>query len=249
MSLLQLQSDFRSELAADDDGALPSSQGMAVYRNAYRGRLLGALESSFARTRQWVGGEGFTVAACHYVISNPPRGWTLDDYGADFPELLSGLFGEDPEVSELAWLEWHMQRAFAAPDVPALFPADLISARYSEAEWAGMTFAMASGFIMRHVTTNCSLLWERLADGDIAGFEASCDGGAWLAVWRKGITPNFRVMTNEERSALAVLADGGRLEEAAGPCDASRLGTWLVQWLEEGIFSDARPAEPNQIRQ
>ena len=114
MSLLALQTEFHREIIADDDGMAPSSTGMAIYRDAYRGRLLAALETSFERTRRWTGEDTFTAAACHFILTHPPAGWTLDAYGADFPDLLAALFADDPEVAELAWLAWQMSQAFAA---------------------------------------------------------------------------------------------------------------------------------------
>ncbi len=156
MSLLTLQSAFRAEIVADDEGLAPSSLGMAIYRDAYRGRLLAALESSFERTRRWVGEEAFTAAACHYILTHPPVSWTLDDYGGDFPELLETLFAKDPEVSELAWLEWHLSQAFAAPDTPTLDPAALAAACKTDAEWDCISFRMAAGYAMRPIATPLS---------------------------------------------------------------------------------------------
>lgn len=242
MSLLDRQIAFRAELVAPDDGAPPSSTGMAIYRDAYRGRLLAALESGFERTRRWVGEDAFTAADCHYVLSHPPTGWTLDTYAAAFPALLAELFAGDPEVAELAWLEWHLQQAFGAPDRPRLDPAELASAGYGEADWARMRFALAAGFAARPVTTDCVALWESLAEEAPAGFAVARVHDAVLMVWRCGFSPSYRQLDRAEAAALTALADGATFGEVAADCDPARLGGWLAQWLGEGLIAAVRPA-------
>lgn len=239
MNLLSRQTAFRAEIAAGDDRAPPSSLGMEIYRNAYRGRLLGALESSFERTRRWVGHEAFTAAACHYVLSHPPRGWTLDVYGADFPEMLASLFGGDPEVAELAWFEWQMQQAFAAPDRAVLEPAALAAAGYGESDWEHIRFTMAAGFAMRAVATDCMALWTALADDAVGEPAVDQVAGGMLAVWRHGLCPHFRLLDDAEAMALGSLATGATFGAIAAECDGKTLGAWLAQWLAEGIFSTA----------
>lgn len=242
MSLLARQSAFCAEIAAPDDGAQPSSIGMAIYRNAYRGRLLAALEEGFERTRRWAGDEAFTAAACHYVLAHPPRGWTLDSYGAAFPALLGELFAGDPEVGELAWLEWQLQQAFAAPDALTLDPAELAAAGHGEEAWAAMRFAMAPGFALQEVNTDCVALWEGLAPDQTApaGPPPPCDGA--LVVWRRDLSPRYRLLDRGEGLALKALASGETFGAVAGQCDPALLGPWLARWLGDGLFAAASPA-------
>lgn len=241
MSLQALQMAFCAEIAAPDDAAPPSSAGMAIYRNAYRGRLLAALEEGFERTRRWVGDEAFTAAACHYVLSHPPGGWTLDTYGADFPALLAELFAGDPEVAELAWLEWQLQQAFGAADAPCLDAAALAAAGHDEPGWSRMRFAMAAGFALRNVTTDCVTLWESLA-GDLSVLEPPpAKHDADVLVWRRALSPRYRLLDRAEGRALAALAAGAPFGDIAADCDPALLGTWLARWLGDGLFAAASP--------
>lgn len=239
MSLLTLQSAFRDEIVADDDGLVPSSAGMAIYRDAYRGRLLAALESSFERTRRWTGEETFAAAACHYILTRPPVSWTLDDYGADFPELLAALFTDDPEVSELGWLEWRMSQAFAALDRPTLDPAALAATCRTDAEWDRVSFEMAAGFAMRPVATNCVALWAGLTEEQGDPLAAVGVETGWLLVWRHGLTSRYRLTTKREADALGILVRGGTLGKLAMGGEADQLGVWLAQWFSDGIFAAA----------
>jgi hypothetical protein len=237
MSLLALQTAFRDEIVAPDDGAAPSSLGMAIYRNAYRGRLLDTLKSRFERTVHWVGEDNFTAAACHYILASPPTSWTLDAYGDAFPDLLAELFAGDTEVAELAWMEWAMQEAFAAPDRPSLDPQDLATAGLSDGDWDRVCFAMAPGFASREVQTNCTDLWSALADGPDNDFITSQGGTAHLLIWRQGLSPHYRITTPDEASALSRLAQGQSLGQIAAAQDPERLGPWFAGWLAEGLFS------------
>ncbi|MBU6266854.1 MAG: putative DNA-binding domain-containing protein [Sphingomonadales bacterium] len=240
MNLLARQHAFRAAItvADDDDGTpFPGSPGMAIYRNAYRGRLLSALEVSFARTRQWVGEDAFTAAACHHVLTIPPTGWTLDAYGAQFPALLDALFAQDPEVAELAWLEWHLQQAFAAPDAATLDLAALSA--HDADDWERLCFDMAPGFAMRAVATNCTALWTALLSDDAAGFAVQPEADAALIVWRQDLAPRWRLSPAPEAHALGRLAAGEPFGTVAANSDPAELGAWLADWLASSLFAAA----------
>lgn len=237
MSLLARQNAFLAEIAsADQDGRAPSSTGTEIYRNAYRGRLLGALETSFERTRRWVGAVAFTTAACHYILTRPPCSWSLDLYGSDFPDLLGDLFADDPEVAELAWLEWHMQSAFAALDAPQLDAADLASGDHAPGYWDDLRFDLAAGFATRPITTNVCALWNALSEGD-EEFSVTRTADNNLIVWRQGQSPRFRNVDEAECLALASFAHGGTLGDLAQEHSADGLGAWLAHWLGEGLLA------------
>ena len=240
MKLAAQQLAFAAEICADDETPPPDSRGMSIYRNGYRARLLSALEASYERTRQWVGEEAFAAAACHYVISQPPRSWTLDAYGADFPAALTSLFAQDGEVAELAWLEWHLQQAFAASDRTELSGADLAEAGLDDGDWERLRLRMAAGFAARPVAHDCAGLWQALRSSEPAGFTLELADPAVLVVWRQGLTPRYRALAKDEFAALDCLARGEPFRAAAelvGETGASVLGEWFAQWLDDGLFA------------
>ena len=240
MNLAQHQHAFAAELAASDDAAVPSSLGMEIYRNAYRARLLGALEVTYERTRRWVGEAAFAAAACHYVISHPSHDWTLDRFGAQFPEVLRTLFANDGEVAELAWLEWHLQQAFAAPDQPELSGADLAQAGLNDGDWEQLRLSMAAGYAARAIAHDCTGLWQALRHDEPTGFTLEPTDPSVLVVWRQGLTPRYRVLNQHECAALECLARGepfGAVAALVGADGGVQLGGWLAQWLSEGLFA------------
>jgi hypothetical protein len=239
MTLAVQQRAFMSEIAADD-AQPPSSTGMAIYRNAYRGRLSDALASSFERTRRWVGEEVFEQAAAHYILTHPPYRWTIDLFGEGFPDLLETLFAEDPEVAELAWLEWHLQQAFAALDAPVLTAADLAEASLSEEEWARLCFTPAPGFAARKVCCDITVLWPLLRDEAASADPQALPQPGWLIVWRQDLSPHYRLLGPAEGDALTALARGasfGAVAAAVGADQLAQFGGWFAGWLAEGLFS------------
>lgn len=241
--LAKLQRRFITEIAEGDDGPASSSRGMAIYRNAYRARLADALATSFERTQYWVGDELFSAASAHYILTQPPVSWTLDAYGAQFPAALAKLFGEDPEVAELAWLEWHMQQAFAARDIGALTAADLAQAGLAESDWEDLRLVPAAGFACRPITHDIASLWHGLSGtADDLPPKPNVDE-AVLLIWRKDFSPQFRQIGPAEWAALDPMLRGesfGAVAAAAGDEGIAQFGQWFAQWLGEGLFSTIR---------
>ncbi len=242
MTLLAEQTQFLTEIAADDD-APPSSTGMGIYRNAYRARLIGALEGGYERTRRWVGEDAFEAAAAHYILTQPPHNWTLDTFGAQFPQVLAELFTADPEVAELAWLEWQMQQAFAAPDLPELNAAQLAAAELDEAGWNSLRFTMAAGFTARAVSHDLAALWAGLNPSVTSRPENPTRADSHLIVWRRALQPHFRLLEPAEFASLNYLIKDATLgQTGAGLAqdggDPAQLGQWLATWLSDGLFAE-----------
>ncbi len=252
MTLLALQREFLAHIVADDDATLPDGLRYDVYRNNYRAQLLSCLEQSFEKTRKWVGEESFEIAACHYILTSPPADWTLDSYGADFEQVLSNLFAEDPEVAELAWLEWAMQAAFAAPDHSTLPPNWLSSEAAISADWSQIRFALAPGFQSRTVATNVIELWNTIADSGAAPPKLALTEPTQLIVWRKDFSPHFKLIDPLENTALIALNAGQSFgevcalmtQDANEQAAVATLGNMLAGWIGDGLLSSAIPDRP-----
>lgn len=253
MTLLALQKDFREALLADDamDGArfgADAVAGLNVYRNAYRGRLMECLRTSYDKVWGWIGDEAFDAAACHHIILHPPQSWTLDFYGEGFERTLATLFPDDPEVSELAWLEQAMQRAFASLDQPIITAGDLTSGELAAINWDHAQLGFVSSFQLREFRTNCIEIWLSIANDTDAPDALLLDEPISVAVWRKEFSPQFRMIDPNEQKALTLLMNGGTFGEL---CDemaarlgveaaASATGAMLGRWIGEEMISSIR---------
>jgi hypothetical protein len=252
MTLQALQAGFMASLH-DAGRPLPPgldarmAPGIAVYRNNYRNALMDAMRSTFERTRGWVGDAAFDAAAAHHLVLSPPSGWTLDDAGRGFARTAAKLFAHDPEVGDLAALEWAMHRAFAAADAAVLDVAAFqrASAGFDDDDWAAMRLVAQPVLRIVAVRTDCVALWQALADGTRPATPAPLARAHAAIVWREGWHPVCRLASDEEGDALRAIRDG---VDYAGVCErlaarrgaeaaALEAGRMLAGWLHAGLLS------------
>ncbi|MFT7289295.1 MAG: hypothetical protein ACI87W_003425, partial [Halieaceae bacterium] len=197
-TLAARQQEFMAHVL-DDDRALPAewtarhAAGMAIYRNAYRTQLVDALRSTYERTARWVGEDAFRQAAAHHVITHPPKSWTLDDAGEGFPDTLRELFTGDPDVAELAWLEWAMHRSFIAADASPMDAAGFgeAAASFHEEDWANMRLSFLPGTYQAPISHDIGKLWRALKQEEVKTPDYSASAPLHCVVWREGLKPVF----------------------------------------------------------
>lgn len=253
--LARQQAGFMAQVL-DEEAVLPpgwtdrQAAGMAVYRNNYRTALVEAMRATYERTARWVGEAAFARAAAHHLIQHPPSSWTLDVIGRGFPDTLAELFARDPEVPELAALEWAMHCAFTAADAAPLDGAGLaaVTAAFSEEDWGAMRIALVPGTALVATGHNLVALWQALAEDVFDAPDYALAAPTDLLVWREGLDPVFRQTDAAEALALAAVLRGARFGdlcaelverfgEAAG---VERAGALLGQWIGEGLVASVR---------
>jgi hypothetical protein len=250
--LKDLQAAFMAQIL-DEEAPLPDGwddrqqRGMGVYRNNYRSSLVDALRNTYARTASWVGEEAFHQAAAHHVIANPPCSWTLDDAGAGFDKTCADLFANDPEVAELAWLEWVMLEVFTAPDEALLDVAAFTAAtqKFGEEDWANMRLTFLPGIKVKMVAHDLRAIWQALKEEELIRPDFSLDQPCGCVIWREGERPTFQMADAEEVAMIELLREGASYGDAcmsmAGegdPSDAAmRAGAMLGRWLNEGMIA------------
>lgn len=251
MKLASLQRQFLGTITATgnpDDTPWPASQraGIAVYRNAYRARLIECLRATYPKCLAWAGEGAFDAAASHHVILNPPQSWTLDAVGQGFDNTLGDLFRDNPELAELAWLEWTMGTVFTASDRPQLDAAGFATAtaNYTEKDWSALTFIMAPELRLRSVAFDPAQMWEVTTDQPFTIVPTHLASPRQVAVWRSGVEAKFRLLDEGEEKALELAAGGSSLEEictvvsesVGAEIAAQRCGCWLSRWIDNGFL-------------
>ncbi|MEQ8265031.1 DNA-binding domain-containing protein [Pseudohaliea sp.] len=251
-SLAGTQAAFMA-LLLKEDSPLPEgldAERVAIYRNAYRARLVDALRETYPRTARWVGDEAFRRAAAHHLIASPPNSWTLDEAGRGFADTLAALFRKDPEVTELAWLEWAMHECFVSADATPLDAAGFAAAtaQYSESDWARLRLHFLPGTQCTALEHRIHALWPLLAED--SPDEAARDGDyrseqpIACIVWRQALKPVFLPVSAAEGNTLSLLLTGASYGEACAALvhrlgeDAAvaEAGTMLGRWLHEGMI-------------
>jgi uncharacterized protein (UPF0276 family) len=214
-----------------------------IYRHAYTARLSEVLAESFAKTLLFMGSETFDPHAAQYALAHPPQTRSLNRYGAQFPEFLRGLYPHNPELFELAQLEWDLRTRFDGPDVPALTPEQ---AQHDGAHvWLTQANVLHPSVLLRSAHTNAAQLWKAI-DADQEVPPAICfDAPRSLVVWRKDWRPHFYHPSPPAAIFLDALAQGATINAS---CDVleklgqaphdHELSLWLRGWLDDGVLRD-----------
>jgi len=247
MNLAEVQRGFSDWLTdtTGEDGkpaiASQASAGFAVYRNNYRAQLIGCLEASYPQVARWIGADAFREAAIHHIGIHPPRSWTLDQYGVDFPDTVFALYPRSPDLRELAWIECALAEAFVATDSTPLTTESL-----ANVNWDAATLTLTPSLRMHEATTNADDLWFALdAEATVPEGEMLDQPGGFV-VWRKGFRSQLKRVDATDYAALLALRNDGRfaawcdvlVERLAEERGIARAGTLLAEWIGAGIVVD-----------
>jgi len=251
MSLLDLQRDVRAWLIREDRGAARrmgegAAAGLDVYLNTYRAQLIACLEETFTHTRAWLGSELFLAALVTHIDRVPPSSWTLDAYARDFPETLSVMFGNDPEVGELAWIEAALAEAFVGRDA-----IELRMEKLAEIDWDRALLRLVPTFDHREVWTNAAALWSAMNAGEAPPSVEHLAEAASVIVWRRGHVSHFRTADPQEIMSLILVRSGipfeelcARLVDALGEeRGVEQAGHYLARWVSEGLVASLDHAD------
>jgi len=257
-SLRELQADMRAAIlgaptarlaAAVAGGRVAPLDRIEVHANHYRLSLVEALAATFPATCALLGRPAFSFAARRFALERPPREPRLSAYGAGFSAFLATL----PEARELPWLpavvrlEWALNRAAQAPDVPRLDPAALAALPAEEIGGARLLLHPACALVAsRHPAL---ALW-RAGRGEIAPEAVDLDaGGDLVLVLRLDGEAAWRRLSPSEFRWLAALRAGrslARALRAAGPdFDPAPL---VAELLAAGALCRVPPPTPLKER-
>jgi hypothetical protein len=245
MNLHALQRDFRRWLTTADAApahrlAGADRRGLDVYQNNYRAQLMGCLEATYPHLRTFVGDAAFHHAAAVHIGRQPPHAWTLDAYGADFEATLRAVHPANPDLHELAWIEWALATAFVARDAPPLDPA-----RLAQVDWDRARLGFAPSLHVARLTTNAADIWSALRDGAAPPESAMLPAPAGVIVWRRGHVARLRVLAAPDLDALTLAraersfgALCARLVDRLG-ADAGvvKAGALLADWIEAELLT------------
>lgn len=261
--LLALQTAFQAHVLDSDPAVaesiaarhgIPTQQRLLIYHHAYRARLVDALRDSFGHTAIYLGEEWFDADALAFVQTHPSTYANLNDYGAGFAAWLLERHPRDPDIGELAALDWTLRRAFDGADSAALGVADL--ATIAPTAWARVGFSLVPTAALLALTCNTIALWHALDQQQPPPrAEPLAEPGAAL-VWRRGQQPHFRSLGAMESHALIGLQEGlsfaavcERLAADFPQVDAAaEAGTLLRRWIYEELLCavlDPAPATPS----
>jgi hypothetical protein len=242
MNLADIQGGFHAMLASASPPTVegvPAGPGRAVYQNNYRAQLVGCLEESYALLRAFIGEEAFLHAAAAHIRRHPPHAWTLDAYADGFSDTLQDVFPDNPDLHELAWIEYSLGQAFVGPDA-----APVAAEALAAIDWDHARLRLAPTLHLRAASSNSAELWFSLREQGSPESEMLPAAGA-LLVWRQGFVACLRALDPVEYAALSLMQSEGsfvglcallveRLGEEQGIASA---GAMLADWLGSGLIT------------
>lgn len=240
--LQALQQDLAERILAEPMQALdadaPVTGRLGIYHHAYRARLSEVLADTYAKTWLYLGSDTFDAHARDHAVAHPPTARSLNRYGEGFTDTLRALYPDNPELHELAQLDWDLRTRFDGADVPALDAATAPGA----GPWLARAGVLHPSALLRMLTTNAVALWNAIhADEDVPEAMA-LPAPASLLVWRKGHQPHFRTLGGQEAVFIHLLQAGASVEQACARLHAlgampgtELLAQWLAGLLQDGL--------------
>jgi len=248
MTLQELQRRFCESVRDDHPfhGLPINGDGLGVYRNNYREQLRSSLRTAFPYLTLWLGDSEFDRAAEAHIALHFPHSWTLDHYGHDFPETVEILFPQDPEIPELAWLDWAMAEALVADDEQ---PVDIES--LDGVDWDAARIVFVSSLRISVARSNAAEIWASLEEKSTPSPATLSSEPHALLVWRRDLLPCLRSIPIWEFQIISALRHGFSFADA---CEILRLrfgaegainaaGGMLARWFSDELIVtiDANP--------
>lgn len=252
-ALRRLQEDFQHYVLARagpvvqevvDDALLGARARLEIYAQAYRLRLLEALETDFTALRAFLGEEAFEALGRVYIEHHPSTHFSLRHYGHRLAEFLRTVppYCENMLLGELAAFDWALTTAFDAAD--SLVVAVEEMAAIPASEWPRLAFVPHPSVIRLDLEWNAPAI-RKAADAKQAlpAPERVAPPIGWV-VWRQNLQTYFRSLCVEEVFALDAMLRG---ESFAAICEGlcewidprnvpTRAAGMLRQWIEDGMI-------------
>lgn len=258
-TLRELQMEMQQYLLGETSGItgaivdappLPAKERLAIYRNAYRVRLIDALHETYPVLHSLLGDEVWVELGEAFVAAHPSKFRSIRWYGrelADFVVECAPYSGE-PILAEIALLEWTLAEVFDSPDAEPLQRAALST--IEPAEWGSLKFQFHPALRRLDFSWNTAAVWKAVsADETPPQPERAGAAMPWL-LWRHDLQNYFRSMNSVEANALnAALrgADFGEIceslsdllpREEIAAAAARLLGTWADSGIISGLDSN-----------
>lgn len=220
---------------------------LPIYHHAYRARLAEVLADTYAKTCLYMGSDTFEAHARDYAVAHPPRTRSLNRYGEGLVGTLRAAYPDNPELHELAQLDWDLRTRFDSADVSTLETA----AAQASDTWTTRPGVLHPSALLRAITTNVVGVWNAIHTDDDVPEAVALPAPATLLVWRKGHQPHFRTLDAAEVAWVQALHAGASVHDACAALlgsglwqgDPTVLGGWLAQLLDDGLVRADGPVE------
>lgn len=222
----------------DNDG-VPAETRLKIYADAYRLRLIDALQANYPALAKLMGEGAFARLAQLYLSVHPSQhysirwfGHRLADFLREYPEY------RDPRLTELAAFEWSIAAAFDAADAMPIAIESL--ATVAPESWPTLRFEFHPSVQRQSLTTNAVAVIKAV-DDTIEIPESALSHTQWL-IWRQQLTPQYRSLNALEAVALDAALQGKNFgvlcETLAEHMDADSVPLTAAGFLKQWIVDE-----------
>jgi hypothetical protein len=216
---------------------------IAIYRNAYEVRLIEALQDTFGHTLIYLGDAVFEQAARAFIAAHPSKHGNLRWYGSQFAPWLTKIFPADPDVGEMAELDYTLRWAFDGQDAEPLSMVEL--ALIPAEAWETISFSMVPTAKCLTFRMNTLAIWHALDSSQLPPDAAPLPEPCNVLIWRYEMQPHFRSTCRVEAMALQHLQQGrsfsclcSELEKQFPEISVPTVaGAMLRRWVEEALIT------------
>ena len=221
-----------------------TTERLHAYVDGYPARLREALLETFPAVAHLVGASEFGDLVRRYLPVVPIGGYNLSDVGAALAAFLEddALGAELPLLSDLARLEWAVQRAFHATLLPPFDPATV--AGWTADVWAEARIRFQAGTACVASAWPIRTLWAARTTPREEIDLVVQGRPEHVVVHRVEYRVACDVVGAAEAAVLGRLLGGATLGTAVADLasdDAERLGEWTASWVARGLVVACDP--------
>jgi hypothetical protein len=261
VELRDLQREMQRHLLGEDNAIreaivdappLPALERLAIYKNAYRIRLIDALHETYPVLHSLLGDEMWVALGESFVAAYPSPYRSIRWYGRELAAFMSHTepFDDSPILSEVATLEWTLSEVFDAEDAVPI-QRQALGAVPPQA-WGSLGFIFHPSLRRREFQWNTAAVWKAMSADETPPQPQRADSPAPWLLWRHDLQNYFRSMDPAEAAALNAALGGRTFGEICedlgawlpeGQVPAAAAG-YLAAWADSGIIVGLKQLGP-----
>jgi len=253
MKLQEIQTNFQriildikctgANWVSESAQGLTSQDRLAIYHNAYRVRLIDVLLDTFEHTSTYLGDDWFHQLASAYVQSHNSTHNNIGLYGQDFPKFLAEQLADDKEVSELAFLDWKLRRAFDGADSTIMTHDHLQQIASVDPKISSLQPVATLNLCTQYFNTLD--IWHAINQDEPPPVVEQLSNPVDILIWRKGHSPHFRSLSTFESAAISYVCSGHTLNGIGAELEkdfpdvdvATEFGRMLHRWIDNQLLA------------
>jgi len=197
---------------------------LGIYADAYRLRLLEALQDNYPAVHTLLGDAEFDRLGRAYIDAYPSRHPSIRWFGGALAELLEQPpYAAQPVLAEMARFEWSLRGAFDAADTALAGMEDF--ATLDPEQWPQMGLRFHPSVTRLDLQWNVPALWKLIDNGEDPEAPQGADYPVPWLIWRRDLRQYFRSAPVDEGWALDAMLGG---QSFGAVCEG------LTEWIDPG---------------